>query len=128
MSGNDVYETLWRFFAPRSFAQNDARCHSRAFRPGIRKHAQLVANKTGARQTNKSHGGGEVDDDIENIMADIGQDLLEIESSILVVLSALKNEFNPISLIDADNHLELVLGKISETIKKYRNLNDNLKN
>ena len=61
-------------------------------------------------------------------MADIGQDLLEIESSILVLLSALKNEFNPISLIDADNHLELVLGKISETIKKYRNLNDNLKN
>ena len=58
----------------------------------------------------------------EDKIANLIQNLKDIQSGLKILQSAVKNEFNPPELIDIENSLEFIQSKYSETIEQVESL------
>lgn len=60
--------------------------------------------------------GGKMESSLENLISEHTLNLKEILSSIVLLQQAIQNEYAEIKLKDIDNHLEIIIEKLNDTI------------
>ena len=56
---------------------------------------------------------------VEDLIAEIRLDILELQSSMTILNQALTNEFEEVEKEDIHNHLQILMGKLELIVKQF---------